>query len=549
MTRSQTAVAATIFFAAVLALFLSFDFSGDYAINDDWGYSTPVRWWVVDRQRALTHWQSMPLLSQLFLGVAWAEVFGFSQGALRQLNLVLALTTCAAVFACARALALPASICLLCALLPLASPIFVGLSYSFMTDVPTAALVALSLLFLIRSFSRHDGGGWDYAVGVAFLLLAVLLRQTSLALALALVLAEPVARGFTLRGFARNLAVVVGVAAAYLAATALLREQVGLPTAYGAKTDALVGFFGDIFTLNLGALRQTLKALLVASANYGLFALAILPILLEVLWRRGGRRVLIAAGAATGLAVASLAVDAGILSGTGGNMLTGEGLGPRTIPGDVQVNVLDIFFVTAVGHFVLVCSVLAGALGLRDLSNGDRDIERETGAAVLLLALTALVTFAPHAVAYAAVFDRYALLPSILMVLALLRIIDLDAISKTSIRLSGALVLAGFALSLALAADYFRWQDARYSLIGQLQSEGVAAEDIDGGFEYNNLEAVLANPRDAVSMSLINPVRRPLRLTRAPEPGDEIVAMESYTRFLGAKTVKIYAVRPADVVQ
>lgn len=154
MTRSQITLATTLFVAAALALFLSFNFSGDYAVNDDWGYPTPVRWWVVDRQLSLTHWQSMPLISQLFLGVAWAEVFGFRQGALRQLSLVLALTTCAAVFACARALALPDSICLLCALLPLASPLFVDLSYSFMTDVPAAALAALSLLFLIRSFSR-----------------------------------------------------------------------------------------------------------------------------------------------------------------------------------------------------------------------------------------------------------------------------------------------------------------------------------------------------------------------------------------------------------
>ena len=264
MTRGQITLAAALFGTVALALFLSFDFSGDYAINDDWGYSTPIRWWVMDRQLALTHWQSMPLISQLLLGVVWAEVFGFSQGALRQLSLVLALTTCTAVFACARALALPFFVCLLCALLPLASPIFVGLSYSFMTDIPAAALVTLSLVFLIRSFSRPGGGGWDYAIGIVFLLLAVLLRQTSLALALAMLLAEPVARGFTARGLARNLAVVVAASAVYLAATALLRAEIGLPTAYDAKTDAMLGFIGDILALNLGALRQTLRAVLVA---------------------------------------------------------------------------------------------------------------------------------------------------------------------------------------------------------------------------------------------------------------------------------------------
>lgn len=549
MTRNQITLAAILFVGAAIALFLSFDFSGDFAINDDWGYSTPVRWWVVDRRLALTHWQSMPLISQLFLGVAWAEVFGFSQGALRQLTLVLALTTCAAVFACARVLALPVSICLLCALMPLASPIFVGLSYSFMTDVPAAALVVLSVLFLIRSFNRPGGGGWDYGIGIGFLLLAVLLRQTSLALALALVLAEPVARGFSLRGFARNLAVVIGAAAAYVASTALLREKVGLPTAYGAKTDALVAFLGDIFNLNLGALRQTLEALLVASANYGLFALPILPILLGVLWRRGCRRILFAGGAAACLAVASLAVGAEVLSPMVGNILTGDGLGPRTLQGNVQVDVMTSLIVTTAGHFTLICSFLAVTLGMNLLWKGERELERGTMAGVLLLVVTAVVTFAPHAVAYAAVFDRYALLPSILLVPAVLRIIDPDAVCRTSIRLSGVLVLGGFTLSLALTAEYFRWQDTRHSLIGQLLSKGIAAEDIDGGFEYNNLRAVLANPEEAVAMSRVDPVGLPVRLKMAPEPGDEIIASESYTRFLGSQTVTLYAVMPADVLQ
>ena len=89
------------------------------------------------------------------------------------MTLVFALITCSALFVCARNLQLPISVCLLSALLPLASPIFVGLSYSFMTDVPAAAFVMLSLSFFIRSFNKSDGGSVDYSMGFVFLLLAV----------------------------------------------------------------------------------------------------------------------------------------------------------------------------------------------------------------------------------------------------------------------------------------------------------------------------------------------------------------------------------------
>ena len=255
---------------------------------------------------------------------------------------------------------------------------------------------------------------------------------------------------------------------------------------------------------------------------------------------------MIAAGAAAVLAAASLAIGEGVLSGAGGNMLTADGLGPRTLPGDVRASPAAILIVTGVGHFVLVCSVLAAAAGVGTIAKGKRDLSRGNLAAVSLLALTAVVTFAPHAVAYAAVFDRYALLPSILLVLALSRVMDLDSISATSLRLCMGLVLAGFVLSLLLAADHFRWQDARYSLIDRLLSAGVAAEDIDGGFEYNNLTAVLANREEAVSMSRVDPTDRPLRLTRHPDPGDEILATEGYMRLLGFRGGTVYAVRPPD---
>jgi hypothetical protein len=53
-------------FAAIAAiLFFAFDYAGEFSINDDWGYSTPIRWWTEDGRLALTHWQSMPLVTQL----------------------------------------------------------------------------------------------------------------------------------------------------------------------------------------------------------------------------------------------------------------------------------------------------------------------------------------------------------------------------------------------------------------------------------------------------------------------------------------------------
>lgn len=537
-----------LFFAVLLCLIalillFSFDFYGDFAINDDWGYSTPIRWWVEDRMLALTHWQSMPLFTQLVFGGIWTEIFGFSQGALRQMTLVFALITCSALFVCARNLQLPISVCLLSALLPLASPIFVGLSYSFMTDVPAAAFVMLSLSFFIRSFNKSDGGSVDYSMGFVFLLLAVLLRQTSVAIALALVVAEPAARGFSLRQMARPLTVLVTVILAYVAFNVILQEYFTLPRAYGSKTSGLLTFVGDVFAANFGAFLQTMKALLIASSQFGLIALPIMPIFSSILWRRGRGHILVTAGITAILTVASLVIGVGVLSPSGGNMLTAEGIGPRNITGEIGVSNVAICLITTIGHFGFACSVLVAASSIGTTIHEGGLATKNVRGGTLLLFLTAILLFAPHTVAYSAIFDRYALLPSILLVLVVLRVVYPISFSKESVWSSGVIIGAGFALSLLLTADFFRWQEARYTLIDRLLSDGFMEGDIDGGFEYNNLIVVLERPEEAVSMNLVNGTDRQVRLTKRPNLGEEVIFVEEYSRFFGLGLGQVYAVR------
>ncbi len=535
----------TLFFIVLipvsLALFLSFDYTGDYAINDDWGYSTPIHWWSSERQFNLTHWQSMPLITQLALGTVWSELFGYSQGNLRQLTLSLALISCTTLFVCARYLDIKPVLCAVCAVLPLSSPIFVGLSYSFMTDIPAIAIVMLASLFFVRSLKEPDDV-WFYSLGVVFLLLAVLLRQTSVALALALVVAEPVAKGFHTRRIFRSLAVLASAIAVYLVATKFLESSVGLPRAYGAKTDALLSFVSDVWSLNLGAFRKTIEALIFAFSQFGLFVLPLLPIFLGVILMSRRRYLVVSIIGAILLLLASISMGVGVTFQEGGNILTADGLGPRTIKGEAPINIPFSWVITALSHFGFLSAVMAGSLAIREHSQSS-GYERPAVGSLLFLVLTAIITFAPHTIAYAAVFDRYVLLPSVLLVLCIMWAVKDLAISRASISISAIFILVGFCISLGLTADFFRWQDARYSLISRLVSVGYSETDIDGGFEFNNLTAVLSDQQNAVSMLLVEPEGRSVRITRSVRPDDEVIASESYTRFFGSQTGTIYAIR------
>ncbi|MEM9425984.1 MAG: glycosyltransferase family 39 protein [Pseudomonadota bacterium] len=483
----------------------------------------------------------MPLITQLALGALWTELFGFSQGALRQLTLSLALISCITVFLCVRYLDIKSSLCMLCALLPLSSPMFVGLSYSFMTDIPAITLVMLASLFFIRSFKEPDDVRY-YTCGTIFLFLAVLLRQTSVALALALIVAEPVAKGYSLRRLIRSVIVLFSTIALYLIATEFLESFAGLPRAYGAKTDALFSFVSDVLAANFGVFRKTIEAIIFAVSQFGLFVLPLLPIFLGIMFRHGARQMVIPVTGAILLLLGSIVFEAGVLFRGGGNILTADGIGPRAIGGEVPAESLFAWAITAVSHFSFLSAVMAGTLAIRK-SSQDFGNERFIFGSLLFFGLTAIITFAPHTIAYAPLFDRYTLLPSILLNLCIIFVIKDTNISKLEISLSALCIFIGFFISIGLTADFFRWQDARYKLIGNLATMGFSVAEIDGGFEFNNLTAVLSDPQNAVSMSLVNPEGRSVRLTQNVGPNDEVIASENYTHFLRLHTGAVYAVR------
>ncbi|MBV1866577.1 MAG: hypothetical protein KUG69_01525 [Marinosulfonomonas sp.] len=546
-TRREIALTFSLIFLVGLILFNAFDYSGDFAINDDWGYSTPIRWWLELGELRLTHWQSMPLVSQLGSGIIWSELLGFSHGNLRKLTLLYALLSCGTIYFIGRLLSLPKSLSAVGAFLPLASPVFVGLSYTSMTDVPSAALVLLCLLMFVRHFYSNSGNSHFFLIGVVIMVLAVAQRQTAIGVALAFLVAESMVRGFGTGPLIRGVLTFLTALVAYLAVTEILKQATGLPTAYFVKSNALREWASDMISGNFVALFQSVRAMLIFSANFGIFLLPLAPILLQSIFVqpfiRKPLRLIVSAGFAAGLlTLLSLLLGAAVLSDTIGNILTHEGVGPRLIEGSATQHGIWGNILTFIGHFVATVTLISVVLGFLARRLSCSPLDKSTKGAVTLLLLSAVIIYAPHTMAYAVVFDRYSLLPSILVSIAVLRLIEFDYSNKRILQYSIGLASVLFLMSLFLVSDFFRWQDARYRLIARLVSEGqIAANEIDGGFEYNNLTAIENNPATAVSMVRVDAVNRKTRLSKSLGLDDELVDSEKYHGLFGFGT--IFAVR------
>lgn len=517
------------------------DFAGEYALNDDWGYSTPIYWWVETGRLYLTNWQSMPLVPQLIAGALWVEVFGLSQESLRGLTLTFALIACGSIYVIARQLRTPVSASFLCAVLPLASPIFFGLSYSFMTDIPATALALISLVFFIRYLSLVAPASANLWIAVLVLLLAVLLRQTTFGIALAFAIVFLATRGLTVRSLLVAVVVVVLPVVAYLAVTRFLQQETGLPLVYHEKSSGLIEFFGDLATANFGALRTSIGAFLRLSSFSGLFLLPVLPLLWSRLTAANWALALVGALVLT---IASIALNAGVFA-VRGDMLSSAGLGPRLIDGASPES--PIFLAAAftfVGHLIMLAALITVIAALMAKGHGRGHLETSHKPALALLGLSAIIGFGPHAAAYAAVFDRYTIFPAALFAIVTLRLIEVGETDRKRLRWAFGLAVALFCLSVSLTRDLFAWQDARYALISRLVENGVAAaQDIDGGFEYNNRNAIFDHPQEAVTMPLIDASTRSVFLSERPKATDEVLDQISVSKFLGLSKTTIFALQ------
>src|SRR5262245_31806689 len=113
---------------------------GDFPLNDDWAYGSAVRTLVEPGDLRLSYWSA----TNLFVPVVWGALFcsplGFSFTALRLSSLVLGLVGVLATYGLLREARAPAGLALLGALVLAFSPIYFSLSFTFMSDVPFAAI-------------------------------------------------------------------------------------------------------------------------------------------------------------------------------------------------------------------------------------------------------------------------------------------------------------------------------------------------------------------------------------------------------------------------
>jgi 4-amino-4-deoxy-L-arabinose transferase-like glycosyltransferase len=185
-TRSKLGLLASpsILALALAALLITVPPIGQFPIDDDWLYARTVQSLLAHGRLELPAWAANSLVLQVYWGALFAYLLGFSHDVLRASTLVLAAGGVLACYLLLREL-LDDRRALLGALLLLFNPLYVFLSYSFMTDVPFLALALWALFCTVRGLREPRPSVSWLAVGSALAAAAYLVRQVGAFLPLA----------------------------------------------------------------------------------------------------------------------------------------------------------------------------------------------------------------------------------------------------------------------------------------------------------------------------------------------------------------------------
>ncbi|HKP53413.1 MAG TPA: glycosyltransferase family 39 protein [Chloroflexia bacterium] len=149
----------------------------EYPIIDDPVYAESVRTMLNTGRYIRPEWTQANLVGLTVWGAGWAKLFGFSFSTLTASTLALTLPGLLAFYGIARFVKVTAAGALLGTALLAFNPIFLHLSYSFMTDVPLVSLMLISCFCYLLGLRMERYGPILMWVGSLIALWAFYVRQ------------------------------------------------------------------------------------------------------------------------------------------------------------------------------------------------------------------------------------------------------------------------------------------------------------------------------------------------------------------------------------
>lgn len=531
-----------------LAAILIVDPRGEFLVNDDWCFVQALEALLREGRFIRTGWGpdgpgGPSLLVHLLWGGAFSSVLGFSLTTLRISTLAAGAAASLALVGLLKKAGVGTGAGMVSGLVLVLNPLFLSLSFTYMTDVTFTLWLVLALLLLERAFTRSSIA--LLAAGLLASLAAILTRQIGLCLPLGLALAALLSGRVRGLGRARVLALILILnIIPWLAWEVFLARTGSTPL----TSHQVILRLADLFTGRSLAQGLGLAAYRFFFAALGYLAFFLSPIILVRIARSiRTRRAKIAAWA---YLFCCLVLEALLLSGLVSlpmvfhrNVIFNLGIGPLLFKDTYILGIERAWALGSAGYYLLVMTALPCLVWLLVRAGGftRRLIQ---GGPVSPMGALAFLSGAVYlaAITLTGLHDRY-LIP--LLPLALIWLgTDREPAPEPSgqgrgwsmagAALAGIVLTATGLFSLAGTHDLVSIRraaaQAHHYATTELKADPCA---MDGGFEYNGYHCYGPgfSPKPGRSWWWVE--GEEYLLTLGPLPGYSIVERFPARRFLG----------------
>jgi hypothetical protein len=537
----------------VVALLI--DPRGEFPLNDDWAYAAAVRTLLGGGGIRLSGWTAANLVAQIFWGALFCLPFGFSFTALRISTLVLGLTGVLALYGLLREGDADHGTALFGALLLAFNPLYLVLSYTFMSDVPFIAVSILSFYFLVRGMRRSSGV--EMVAGLLLACVALLIRQTGLAIFMGFSVAYLAKYGLRLQKvFLAAVSLASGFAVQILWHHFLTSRHI-LPALYGVQSSLVLSPRSYV---SWHAVKPFAGGLVILSVYLGLF---LFPLILWIGPRK--LKALCRSRLVSLMTVVFAVMGAYVLRHMRlplwPNILYDLGLGPAILPGALisgpstptagRVFWSVVTFVGFLGSVVLVGATVPAIGKTRKflpMPAGKREL-------LVILLASGLIYLAPLSILTftGRMLDRYVLflVPLGIVILFLLAsdvgLVKAGSLINMSLSVASLILYGTF--SIAGTHDYLSWNRVRWQALHNLETEQrVGPYDIDGGFEFNASYLYDPNYRTSPGKSWYFVARDDFMIAFAPVPGFTEMKRYHFQRWLPPGEGRILILRRTPAI-
>jgi 4-amino-4-deoxy-L-arabinose transferase-like glycosyltransferase len=472
---------------------------GNFPLDDDWGVGFTTFTLVQTGTIEFTPFASATAYLQFIWGALWASVFGESFTVLRFATLTLSLGSTILAYFLLRRGGASIGIALFGAFALLFHPLFFWASFTSMTHVP---FVFFSLLACTTFFKAWEREGVWLAIAFVACVASFFTRQFAILNAIA-----PLVVALTFRR--RRIVIVYAGALAVFGMLVLTGVLVASQKELVLHRPAFDG------------VKLAIRALHYFFFQWQNVALFFAPVLLLRKARLSRITLAVCALIFVYASFRMTWIGSPMPYMNSGNVFTDFGLGPPTLRDVFTLRMQHPFALPFTVKVALMVLTTIGALfAVSSLPVREEDALVRFAVVYLICGTAILMFMKIH-------FDRYSIdtaWPMVLLVLA-------GPLRRPRAAVATLVVLAGFAI--CGTQEYLSWNRARWDAYAYLRANGVALEQMDGGYEINSLLALRAGRKD-LGKAGVGVIDDRVILTFSRDvPGYRVLRAFEYRRWLG----------------